>query len=185
MVRRAVILGALVLCLVGTPAAHAHGVLRASDPADRAVLEQAPTAVTLSFTEAPEPRLSSVQVLDGSGASFGAGDVAVVPGDPETLRLDLRTLPRGVYTVNWRIVSRVDGHLTAGTIAFGVQEPVTSAATVPAASVPSNRSAGAVGGRVLLYAGVTVLLGVAWTAIGLFGGRRRRGLHVLAVAGWA
>ncbi len=46
-----------VFSLAWAPAALAHGALRASDPADRAVLQEPPAAVTLSFTEAPEPKL--------------------------------------------------------------------------------------------------------------------------------
>ena len=192
--RAAAALGALaavalmgVASLVSAPTALAHGALRASDPADRAVLQEPPATVTLSFTEAPEARLSSVQVLDGSGASFGAGDLQPVDGDPESLRLGLRPLARGVYTVNWRIVSRVDGHLTAGTIVFGFQEPVSSMPP-PAPGSPvgtlSNRSPGTLGGRVLLYTGLAAMLGGAWTGLALFGGNRRGDLLALATAGW-
>jgi copper transport protein len=178
----------VVVAVAAASPASAHGVLRASDPADRAVLDQAPTAVSLSFTEAPEPRLSSVQVLDASGASFGEGELQPVAGDSETIRMGLRPLPRGVYTVSGRIVSRVDGHLTAGTFAFGVQEPVTSSSGPAGATpvgTPSNRTPGAVGGRVLLYAGLALLLGAAWTGLTLFGGDRRKAVLVLAGAGLA
>ena len=114
------------------PAAWAHAVLRASDPGAGAVVDQSPANITLSFTEAPELRFSSVKVLDGTGRSFGAGELQPVAGDPETLTQPLQTLPKGAYTVSWRIVSRVDGHLTAGSFDFGVQTPVTGDAT-PAA----------------------------------------------------
>ncbi len=189
-ITRAAVVAALVTvgALVATaPRASAHGVLRSSDPADRAVLDQAPAAVTLSFTEAPEPQLSSVRVSDATGASFGAADAQAVAGDPETLRLPLRPLAQGVYTVSWRIVSRVDGHLTAGTLVFGVQAPVTSDSTrTPDAVAPSpNRGIGAVGGRALLYGGVALLLGAAWTGVALFGDDRRRRLIALAATGWA
>ena len=45
-------------------------------------LDQAPATVTLSFTEAPELRFSSVKVLDGTGRSFGAGGVQSGGGRP-------------------------------------------------------------------------------------------------------
>ena len=172
-----------------TPAASAHGVLRASDPAAGAVLDQSPNTVTLSFTEAPELAFSSVKVLDGTGRSFGAGDPQPVAGDPETIAQAVERLPKGVYTVSWRIVSRVDGHLTAGSFAFGVQTPVTPAADADAdqhggASPPGNRSLASVGGRALLYSGLACLLGGAWVGALLFG-ERRSGLVVLLAAGWS
>jgi copper transport protein len=173
------------------PRAWAHGVLRASDPADGAVIDQAPAEIRLSFTEAPELAFSSVKVLDGSGRSFGAGAVQPVAGDAETMTQAVPALPKGVYTVSWRIVSRVDGHLTAGSFAFGVQTPVTGAITGgggPGASTPGNRSVAAVAGRALLYAGLAVLLGTAWVGALLFGAissrDRRRALRVLVTAGW-
>ena len=128
-----------------------------------------------------------MKVLDGTGRSFGAGQLQPVAGDPETLTQPLQTLPKGAYTVSWRIVSRVDGHLTAGSFAFGVQTPVTGDA-VPAApgtaSAPANRSLAAVGGRALLYAGLACLLGSAWVGALLFG-ERRPGVVVLMAVGWS
>lgn len=166
------------------PGAEAHGVLSASQPQGRAVLSEPPAVVTLTFTEAPEVGFSSVQVLDRQGGSYGTGRLEAAAGDPQTLRLALRPLDRGVYTVNWRIVSRVDGHLTAGSFAFGVGQAVTDDAIRPAASVPTNRSVLGVGGRSLLYAGFAVVFGGAW--VGAAGFReRRRPVVVLMAVGWA
>jgi copper transport protein len=92
-------------------------------------------------------------------------------------------MPKGVYTVNWRIVSRVDGHLTAGSFAFGVGEPVTEAAVRPAPAVPSNRSPLGVGGRFLLYTGLSGLLGSAWVGA-LVVRDRRPWSWVLPAAAW-
>ncbi len=189
-VARAVLVALAVvagLAVGPTRAAWAHGVLRASDPAAGAAVDQSPAHLTLSFTEAPELRFSSVKVLDGTGRSFGTGGVQEVAGDPETITQPLQPLPKGVYTVSWRIVSRVDGHLTAGSFAFGVQTPVTADAAAAAgartASPAANRSLAAVGGRALLYAGLACLLGGAWVGALLFR-ERRRGLVVLLGAGW-
>src|SRR5262245_40309210 len=60
---RAVLLAIAWLLLTG-PAAGAHAVLRGSDPAAGASVARAPAAVTLRFTEAPDPTLSVVRVLD-------------------------------------------------------------------------------------------------------------------------
>ena len=40
------------------------------------------------------------------------------------------TLPKGVYTVSWKSISVVDGHLATGAFAFGIgQAPQPGAAT--------------------------------------------------------
>jgi len=182
---RKVVFGvALAALAVGlyAPRAEAHGVLSASVPQGQAVLGESPPAVTLTFTEPPELGFSSVQVLDRQGGSYGAGRLELVPGDPQTLRLGLRPLDRGVYTVNWRIVSRVDGHLTAGSFAFGVGQAVTEDAVRPATAGPGNRSVLGVGGRLLLYGGLTTLVGGSWVGLLVFGQRRRAVTTVLVVA---
>jgi copper transport protein len=168
--------------LAGGPA-DAHGILSASQPQGRAVLAEGPPAVVLTFTEAPEVGFSSVQVLDRDGGSYGAGRLEVTPGDPQTIRLGLRPLDKGVYTVNWRIVSRVDGHLTAGSFAFGVGEPVTDDAVRPATAAPGNRSFLAVAGRALLYTGLSALLGSAWVGLVAFR-ERRRAIGLLLAGAW-
>ena len=164
------------------PGAEAHGVLSTSVPQGQAVLGEPPPAVTLTFTEPPELGFSSVQVLDRQGGSYGTGRLELVPGDPQTLRLGLQPLDRGVYTVNWRIVSRVDGHLTAGSFAFGVGQAVTEDAVRPATPGPGNRSVLGVGGRLLIYGGLAVLVGGSWIGLFAFGQRRRAVIVLLAVA---
>ena len=100
--------------------ASAHALLRASDPAAGAVLSAAPSQVVITFTEAPDPQLSSIQLLDSTGAVVSKQRAEPVPGDPRQLRLPLPNLPDGPYTVAWRTVSKVDGHVTAGSYAFGI-----------------------------------------------------------------
>ena len=41
--------------VTSAPAAGAHASLRSSDPADGAIVEVAPSAVVLTFTEPPDP----------------------------------------------------------------------------------------------------------------------------------
>lgn len=182
--RRAFLAFIVVLGVVTTaPRADAHGVLRVSDPQDRSVLAQSPSAVTLSFTEAPDLPLSGVRVLNADGRSFGDGRLEAMAGDAESVRVRLPTLSKGVYTVNWRIVSRVDGHLTAGAFAFGVQEQVTQQAAQPARQ-PRTETPLAVGGRWSYYSGLTALAGAAFIG-GIAFGARRRGLLLLLAGGWA
>lgn len=167
--RRAVVVG-VSACAVGTlvllaaPRAGAHALLERADPGDGAALQVAPRAAVLTFSEAPDPDLSRIEVLDTSGTRFQQGASAV---DGRTIRVDLRALDDGVYTVSWRVVSRVDGHLTAGAFAFGVgvspSEIDEASADAAAASTAAFTLSGVeVGARVVLYAGLILLVGGAW-----------------------
>jgi methionine-rich copper-binding protein CopC len=121
---RAVLLAA-VLALAGAGVvaspASAHALLKRSVPAAGASLPRAPHVMLLFFTEAPDPGLSTVSLLDSSGQTVhGVGKPTVVAGNTEELRVALPRLADGVYTVNWRTVSKVDGHVTGGSFAFGI-----------------------------------------------------------------
>jgi copper transport protein len=123
------------------------------------VLQRAPAEVLLTFTEVPEPSLSSVHVLDSSGRQVDRTGSEPVPGDPLELRVLLGPLPTGAYTVTWRTVSRVDGHVTGGAFAFGVGTAAVAAPAVTANPLPSP---GSVLSRWALYVGLSGLVGVAW-----------------------
>src|SRR2546423_125441 len=118
---------AFLLAAAGTialaPASSAHALLRSSVPASGAQLDHAPDAVTIVFTETPEPSLSSIHVLDTAGNTYEKGRAQHVPSDRHALRVALKPLTKGVYTVAWRTVSRTDGHATGGSFAFGVGVP--------------------------------------------------------------
>jgi copper transport protein len=159
--------------LAGGDAAGAHALLGASDPASGASLDRAPRAVLITFTERPDPGLSSVRVLDQSGGEVTTGKAALVPGRPRQLRTPLRDgLPNGVYSVVWRVLSRDDGHLTTGSFSFGVGvDPglVPAPQAGPATSSPPPSPLG-VAGRWLLYWGLALLVGGAATGLAVFGG---------------
>jgi copper transport protein len=160
-------------------AAGAHAQLRDSDPASGASLDRAPRVVVITFTEQPDPGLSSVRVLDQSGRGVGASKAAPVPGRPSQLRVPLRDgLPNGVYSVAWRVLSRADGHVTTGSFSFGVGvDPglVPSPQAGAASSSPPPSPIGVVG-RWLLYWGLVLLVGAAATGFAVFGGGLPAGL---------
>src|SRR5215218_3584521 len=174
--RLAVLLPLAGLWLLATgPMAAAHGALQSSDPGDGSSLDRAPSAVTLRFTERPDPGLSTVRVLDSSGRVVAGGPALPVPGRPAELRVPLEGLPAGGYTVTWRIVSAVDGHRTDGVFGFGVgpaaapRLPATPAvAEVRTAAAPAPL---AVAGRWAWYWGLALLVGAAATGLLVFGGR--------------
>ncbi|HLW60606.1 MAG TPA: copper resistance protein CopC [bacterium] len=151
---------ALVTVLVIASPAGAHALLREATPASGAVLQKSPAAVTMTFTEEPEPTLSVVHVLDNAGRVVDRGGAQVVPENPRQLRVPLGPLLNGVYTVTWRTVSRVDGHVTGGAFGFGIG---VSPGTVPAAQGrPPWPSPLYVISRWGWYLGLSGLLGAAW-----------------------
>ncbi len=155
------VLGMLGALALSVPGAAAHALLRHSVPEDGAELSQAPNAVTATFTEEPEAQFAVIQLLDGAGKPVAeTGPMTTVPGQPTTLRLALGRIGTGVYTVTWRVVSRVDGHVTGGTFAFGVG---VSPLDAPRAELaPPAQSSLAIPGKFALYAGALGLLGSAW-----------------------
>ena len=161
---------AMLLALAGPAAAHA--LLVSSDPAAGASLATAPSAVTLTFTEEPDPKLSAIKVLATDGSSVGAGPVSAVASQPKELRATLGPLQPGVYTVSWRTVSAVDGHLASGSFSFGVgvtpPSAAPSAAGGSATSGTSTPTPIAVIGRWLLYLGLIGLLGGAFVSLAVF-----------------
>ena len=185
LVAGAVILVGLSFGLLAGPVL-GHALLASSDPAANATLATAPGTITLTFTEAPDPKLSSVQVLDASGASHASGPAVSTAAGSTTLRVRVGPLPDGVYTVAWRTVSAVDGHAAAGTFAFSVGAAAAASSAVPAAGSASPQggstvSAASVGGRWILYLGLVGLLG----AIAASEVARRRGrwlFRFLAIA---
>src|SRR5687767_591602 len=129
----AAIVGAL---LITSGSVAAHGGLRRADPPAGAALGAAPKIIRLFFTEPPEASLSDIAVVDLKGTAYQDGRPQAVPGDPLSLTVPLRRLEKGVYIVNWRVVSAVDGHLTSGSYAFGIGV-VPATATI---SSPASRS---------------------------------------------
>jgi len=163
---------AVASMLALAPAASAHAGLESSDPASGELLAEAPASVTMSFTEPPDLDLSSVTVVDASGAEVEIGPLER-GAPPRSLELALPAdLGDGVYTVSWNVVSTADGHLTAGAFAFGVGVTSDEISAAPGTSEPQtpSPSALAVVGKALLYAGLALAVGATSTALFAFGG---------------
>ena len=107
---------AVVLALLGGPAALAHAVLLERSPAEGDALARAPREVRLRFNEPVTP--VTARVLNASGAPVTApGDLRVVD---DTLLLALPpTLAEGAYVVTYRVIS-ADSHPVGGSFVFSV-----------------------------------------------------------------
>ena len=110
-----------VLILSGDMAAFAHAQLVRATPAVGGTVHEAPTAVTLRFSEKLEPKFSSVVVRDATGKQVDKGDSAVDKADRMVIRVPLPQLEPGVYKVEWKAVS-ADAHKINGDFTFKIGE---------------------------------------------------------------
>ncbi len=110
-----------VLCLPGSAWAHAN--LRGTDPPMGSRLSVAPPAIRLWFDEAVVPEVSTLRLLDRSGKVTKEGPLK--PTDPErkAAEFDPGKIGPGAYTVAWKVLSAVDGHVTRGVFAFAHVPP--------------------------------------------------------------
>jgi copper resistance protein C len=104
---------------VAAPAARAHAFLDHASPAVGSSLPTAPAAVTMWFTQQLEPAFTTATVSDKSGNRVDAGPAKVDANDPTELRVPLKPLPPGTYTVSWHALS-VDTHTTTGHFTFTI-----------------------------------------------------------------
>ncbi|MGH8910651.1 MAG: copper resistance protein CopC, partial [Egibacteraceae bacterium] len=117
----------IVAGLAGPAAAHAR--LTGSDPAGGATVAEAPTQVTLTFSERIETSFGGVQVFDPAGARVQAGEPQIL--DTRVI-LPLGALRGpGTYTVVFRIISG-DSHPIESSFAFNYAPPAPEAAGPPA-----------------------------------------------------
>ena len=125
---RLVVLAATLLVLVVAPPAFAHANLSATTPANDAVLDVSPARVTLRFDEPVESAFGSVRVFDGAAKRVDDGPT-LRPAPNEVAVAIGHTLPRGTYTVAWRVVS-ADSHPVHGAFVFHVGKPGADAGGV-------------------------------------------------------
>ncbi|MEX2586528.1 MAG: copper resistance protein CopC [Actinomycetota bacterium] len=168
-----------LLLLPGQALAHAN--MAASDPTGGAALEQAPEQVRITFTEPPDPGLTSIEVTGPSGA-YHRGSPELVDGDEMSVAIGLDSLDDGTYTVSWRTVSKVDGHTSAGGFAFGVGEAPDPSAQVTVEDKAGADPPGSIS-RWVLYLGLSAMLGAAWIALFAVPAQAPR-LHKLLGYGW-
>jgi copper transport protein len=118
-----------IIILAHASRAYAHANLVRSEPAANAERAVSPSAVALYFSEEPELRSTELSVRDTGQRRWEQGDVRRLEGNG--VGVDVAELPNGTYTVVWKTVSAVDGHVTRGAFAFGVgessQQPLVAA----------------------------------------------------------
>jgi methionine-rich copper-binding protein CopC len=91
--------------------------------------EALPDRVSITFTENPEPRASSLKVVNSDNERIDNNDLKVSESDKSvSVGLDKSKVIPGVYTADWLVLSKSDGHITKGTYVFSVAEENTTTA---------------------------------------------------------
>ncbi len=116
-----VLIAAALLSLTAVAQAHTH--LKEATPADKSVVNAAPTNVVLKFSEAAKVTALTLhkdgeadQKLTASPDTASAQVTAALP-----------KLSPGKYAVNWRVVSD-DGHIMSGKLSFTFDPKATPSA---------------------------------------------------------
>jgi copper transport protein len=110
------VLAGIVVALAFPASAFAHANLDSTSPNYRQRLESAPQAVVLHFDQSVQAEPNAIEVKNQFGKTLSATTVA----HGQTVRVPLKQLPRGPYTVRWHVLSE-DGHVVSGVFTFGVR----------------------------------------------------------------
>jgi copper transport protein len=129
------LLATALMALAFPAAASAHATLIHASPAFGKRLERAPRIVQLRFDQSVEALGDAIRVFSAQGRLVSRA--AVATKDPLVVDAPVRRLPRGAYTVRWRVVS-ADGHVISGLFTFGVRHRAPPATEAFGASGPTT-----------------------------------------------
>ena len=115
---RRILATVLTLTTLAVPA-FAHARPKLANPAANATVD-APKEISIVFTEAVDPKFSSIQLLDAKGTPIATPPTVADPADHAHLTLPVPHLPPGSYGVHW-VTAALDGHHLDGTYTFTVK----------------------------------------------------------------
>lgn len=79
--------------------------------------------ITISFTETPEPRASSIKVVNSNNERIDNNDLQLLDSEKSlSVSLDKSKMVPGIYTTDWIVLSKEDGHITKGSYVFSVED---------------------------------------------------------------
>lgn len=103
------------------PSADRHLRLLRSVPAGGATLDSPLSAIEFWFSEAPEVRVTTVQLSDPAGETRRLDAVVADAEDDKHIIVAIDSLKEpGTYGIAWRTMSR-DGHVVNGKIGFTIE----------------------------------------------------------------
>ena len=109
----------IMLFSVAATPVFAHAMLEAASPPVGSTTQAAPSQITLDYSEAVEPRFSTVVVEGPDGKPVNKGDLHTAADDGRRLVVEIAPAGAGTYTVTWHVTS-VDTHKTEGRFKFTV-----------------------------------------------------------------
>jgi copper transport protein len=121
------LLAAALAALAFPAAASAHATMERATPSFAQRLAQSPRLVRLQFDQSVEALPNAIRVFDTKGRLLSGA--ARPSADRRKVQAPVKRLPRGGYTVRWRVVS-ADSHVVSGVYTFGVRHrapPATDA----------------------------------------------------------
>jgi len=107
---------AVLVALAFPASAFAHANLDSTSPTYRQRLQSPPPAVVLHFDQSVQAEPNGIEVKN----EFGKLLSGTTRANGQTVRVPLKRLPRGPYTVRWHVLSE-DGHVVSGVFTFGVR----------------------------------------------------------------
>ncbi|MFY1633961.1 copper resistance CopC/CopD family protein [Solwaraspora sp. WMMB335] len=153
----AMVLGVLLTLAAPAGPAAAHATLLGTDPADGALLAEAPARVTLTFNEQVQLRAGGIQLLDAAGTALDASARSV----DTTVVIDLPPeLTDGTYVVSYRVIS-ADSHPVAGGFSFAIGAPSAGSVIIPVAEPGAGLRVLRPVTEAVLYVGVLASAGLA------------------------
>ena len=112
------VLGSAAILMATTIEASAHAELVSAEPGVEATVAS-PDKIALHFSEAIEPSVSSVEVMDNQGHAV-AVTRADASDDKSLAATPNAPLAAGMYTVSWATAGD-DGHRVTGEFTFTVE----------------------------------------------------------------
>ena len=86
-------------------------------------VQSVPDKVTISFTESPEQRASSIKIVNSNNERIDNNDLQVLDAEKSlSISLDKSKVVPGTYTTDWLVLSKQDGHITKGSYVFSVAD---------------------------------------------------------------
>lgn len=134
--RIAAFLAVLIFTLLLRGTAGAHANLVRSEPEAGAVLQSSPSELVLEFSENLDPSFTKVQLLSSANQIVNPGPGTIDPAQPRVLHLTLSMLPKDSYTAVWRARSSEDGHISEGSVPFGVGVATNTTSLLPPVGAP-------------------------------------------------
>ncbi len=181
----AVLLAALVVLLFGATPAWAHGGLERSDPPNGGVVAVGRTALTLWFTEAITASASTFELQTSDGIRVVLTASVSETDSGGIVRIETPALEKATYLLDWKVLSTEDGHVSNGSVSFGVgTRPAVLASTaggIP--DVPGLLLRWVDLSAIMLVIGALAVSGRVFGSMGEPGNSpRRRSILIAAVA---